>query len=93
MTDISTERARALAGLADAVRAFSASEMQGAAFAAAWREALVLGAFSARAHEVSEGLLMRVESAQNFGGESCSFSATEIADAFAQLLEKLKTAK
>jgi hypothetical protein len=91
-----TERADALATLAGALEKWrNGPENTYAAthFARDWRSALVTGGFSARAQEVSEGLLVRIESAQSFGGESCSFSLSEMQGAFEALLEKLKTAK
>ncbi len=89
MTDA---RQAALAALSMAIAAWRA-DGQNAQFVAAWRNGLAAGNFSERAKEVSEGLLTRVESAQAFGGESCSFSSGEIALAFDALLEKLQTAK
>lgn len=88
-----SQRAQALAVLAQAIAQWRDGELDARAFATAWRDALRLGAFSERAHAVSEGLLTRIESAQNFSGESCSFSTRDMQSAFRTLLEKLKTAR
>jgi hypothetical protein len=89
---LTNERSAALEAMQNAVTAWRASG-DNKTFIAAWRDALAAGQFSERAKEVSEGLLTRIESAQAFGGESCSFSSEEMALAFEGLLEKLHTAK
>jgi hypothetical protein len=89
-----TDRAAALIGLEKTVRAWQANDVTAAQFCLDWKTALNQGGFSARAHEISDQFLVRMESAQAFGGgESCSFSATEMQGAFVQLLEKLRSAK
>jgi hypothetical protein len=89
---LTNERSAALEAMKHAVAQWRA-DGKGAEFAGAWRAGLAAGSFSERAKEVSEGILTRVESAQVFGGESCSFSSEELALAFEALLEKLQTAK
>lgn len=86
-------RAQALEQLAAALANWRVSTYGATEFVNAWRAALALGSFSPRAHEVSEGLLTRVESARHFSGESCSFSVSEMQSAFEALHEKLKAAK
>jgi hypothetical protein len=89
---LTNERSAALEAMQRAIAQWRA-DGNGAGFAGAWRAGLAAGSFSERAKEVSEGILTRVESAQAFGGESCSFSSEELALAFEALLEKLQTAK